>query len=189
MKTLGRYFLRGLLVFAPIGLTVWMIWSLVTWTDRLVSGWLDVQFFGAGLVVLLLVITGLGIISSVFIIKPLIHLVEGLIERMPLIKIVYTSLKDLFSSFFSEEKKFNKPVVVKLSENGPHRLGFLTDPKLEKFDMEDMVSVYLPHSYNFSGNLYILPKKWIRPLEGADTSEVMKYIVSGGVTEVKVSED
>ena len=110
------------------------------------------------------------------------YYIEDAIAHIPLVKIVYSSIKDFFSAFVSEERKFNKPALIKMggSEN-LQRLGFITETDLSHLGLEGMVSVYIPHSYNFSGNLFIVKAEDVTPIK-ANTTEVMKFIVSGGVT-------
>jgi uncharacterized membrane protein len=93
------------------------------------------------------------------------------------------------SAFVGEKRRFNRPVLVKLIEGSEiKKLGFITREDLTEFDInEDHIAVYLPHSYNFSGNLYIVEKRNVTVLD-ANAAEVMKFIVSGGVTEVDKKE-
>lgn len=194
MRILLRNFFRGLLIFAPIAITAYLIYLFISWTDKLIknllinwigdSSSLDLNFPGFGLISIFILLTVLGFLSRTFIIKPLLQWFDSLVNRMPLVKIVYGSLKDLFSAFVSDEKKFDKPVVVRLIKDGPVRLGFLTDENLEQLELSGMVSVYFPHSYNFSGNHYILPKSSITPVVGINSADIMRYVVSGGVVNI-----
>jgi len=179
-----RYFLQGLLVFAPIAATIYLVYIFIGWMDDLVERFLGYYFPGFGMLVIVVFITILGVLSSLFFIRPFIRFFEGLVRRTPLVKIVYSSIRDLLSAFVSDERKFDKPIIVKLTDEGPYRLGFLTDEDLSSFGLTDLVSVYLPHSYNFSGNLFLLPKKNIRRLTQINSTDLMKYIVSGGVTKL-----
>jgi uncharacterized membrane protein len=106
-------------------------------------------------------------------------------KKAPLIKMIYTSVKDLLSAFVGGEKKFSQPVIVKLDEKGVlHRFGFITSESLEELGVEDMVAVYLPSSYGMLGELYVVPRKQINPIE-ANSADVMKFIVSGGISKIK----
>ncbi len=105
------------------------------------------------------------------------------INRLPLVKMIYTSIKDLINAFVGEKKSFNKPVLVRLSpESNVQVIGFVTRDSLDRFGLAGSVAVYLPQSYNFAGNLIIVPREQVSPLE-ADSGRVMAFIVSGGVTE------
>ncbi|HDH00279.1 MAG TPA: DUF502 domain-containing protein, partial [Nitrospirae bacterium] len=102
--------------------------------------------------------------------------------RLPLVKMIYSSIKDLIGAFVGDKKGFNMPVLVSISpESKIHVIGFVTKKNLENIGLSDMVAVYLPQSYNFAGNLIIVPKEQIRPLD-VDSSDLMAFIVSGGIT-------
>ena len=108
------------------------------------------------------------------------QIVEDLIKKVPLLNLIYSSVKDLMNSFMGDEKKFNEPVLVKFESN-IYKPGFVTSEDLKEINLPGMVSVYLPHSYNFSGNVFITDKKNIKPLKNT-SADVMKYIVSGGIS-------
>ena len=101
---------------------------------------------------------------------------------MPLLNFIYSAFNDLFSAFVGKEKKFNQPVLVKININSNlEKLGFITEENLDIVQSEGKVAVYFPHSYNFSGELFILPRTQITPLD-VNSSEMMKFIVSAGLT-------
>ena len=105
--------------------------------------------------------------------------------RLPLVKIIYTALQDLFSAFVSDKKKFDKPVMVIVNKtSGLKKFGFITQEDLSQFGLKDEVAVYLPHSYNFSGNLFVAPRENVILLDNISSSDTMKFIVSGGVTKI-----
>jgi uncharacterized membrane protein len=90
-------------------------------------------------------------------------------------------------AFVGEKKRFNKPVVINLiDETGLQRFGFVTDEALSKMgqNFEGKVAVYIPMSYSVSGNLYIVDAYRLTPLVGVDAAELMKYVLSGGVTDL-----
>ncbi len=104
-------------------------------------------------------------------------------ERAPLLKVIYSAINDLFSAFVGKEKKFNRPVLVLVNSiSNLHKLGFLTEDDLSLIDEKDKVAVYFPHSYNFSGELFIVPRENVKPID-LNPGEVMKFIVSAGVAE------
>ena len=119
--------------------------------------------------------------------RPLFDIFEKWVFKIPLINILYTSIKDLMSAF-GDKKKFNVPVIVKLSE-GMSRLGFITQHDLSILEEENLVAIYFPHSYNFSGNLYLVPQENVRVLKNVKSADVMKFIVSGGVSILSKVED
>jgi len=187
-RRLIGYFLNGLLLVIPISVTVYIVYKLFTYLDNLINiDW----FPGSGIIFLLLFITLAGFLGSTLIANPIKKIINDFFDRIPLIKTLYTSITDLLSAFVGQKKRFNKPVLVRLNDSSNlEKLGFVTDEDLHDLGIDDLnkVAVYMPHSYNFSGNLFIVKKDAITPIT-KNASEVMKYIVSGGVTEVKEGND
>lgn len=181
MKTLLKYFVQGLIYVVPISVTVYIIWEIFTLIDNL----LPIDVPGLGLVIILLFITVVGVVANHLISDKLLGMFEGYLKRAPLISLIYTAVKDLMQAFVGKKKSFSKPVLVKLYENSEiRRLGFITNNNFEKLDEScDLITVYIPHSYNISGNMYLVPAHYIAPIK-ANASEFMKYAVSGGVTEL-----
>lgn len=189
-----RYFLQGLLLIAPVFVTFYSIFAVFSYIDNTVN---DISEFifgfhwrGLGFIALIVMITTIGLIGSSFFVQPLMDIMESLMERTPLVKDIYSSVRDFFSAFLSNKKKFNKPVIVEMGKGmGVYRLGFITDADLSEFDISDKVAVYFPHSYNVSGNLYLINKDQVQPLPTRNGSaETMKYIVTGGVMEIEEKE-
>ena len=181
MKVIIRYFLRGLLLVVPTALTIYLIWFSVEFLD----GLLQLEIPGLGLAIILVSITLLGLLGSTLLARPIFTAFEQLMERLPLINIIYTSLNDLITAFVGEKRKFDKPVTVQLtSDTNLLKMGFITKEDLSELDLPGMVSVYLPHSYNFSGNHFLVDRQYVKPVE-VNSVEVMKFIVSGGVSEIK----
>lgn len=189
LKRIASYFFQGLLIIAPFLITVYVIYLFVTTVDNSINDYLEGiigrRIFGLGLLVGAIFITLIGFFSSTILFKFFFGAIDNLVNRTPLIKIVYSSLKDLFSSVFSDKKKFDQPALVNLiKDSGVYKLGFITQKDLSSLDIKDKIAVYLPHSYNFSGNLYIVDADLVKPLpEGVSAADAMKFIVSGGVTE------
>lgn len=180
MNSLIKYFLRGLLLVIPIGVTIYILMASIRWLDGLIA----LDFPGAGLVIILSAVTLIGYIGSTLIAQPIFNFFERLMNRLPLVRIIYSSLKDLISAFVGDKKKFNQPVLVTLNrETNLQKLGFITQEDLHNLGLQAKMAVYLPHSYNFSGDLYIVPKENITLIHATGT-DVMKFIVSGGVTKV-----
>lgn len=182
MKTLVKYFFQGLLYLVPIGVTAYVLYEVFVVLD----GWLPFEYPGLGILTLLVTVTVIGFIGSFVIALPVTTFLENLLKRAPLVKVIYTSMKDLVQAFVGSKRAFNKPVSIRLYENSAiERLGFITEEDLSRIQMnEELVAVYVPHSYAFSGQLFLVPKKNIKPID-AKPADVMKFIVSGGVTEVE----
>ncbi len=183
----AKYFFQGLLLIAPVSLTLYVIWACIQWVDALVYNTLNafvkvpLVIPGVGLIIFVVLITLLGYIGSTFIAKALFDLLENVMNRLPLVKIIYSSLKDLLSAFVGDKKKFDQAVLVMINkEANLQKLGFITQNDMASLGIAERVGVYVPHSYNFSGDLFIVPVANITPLNLAG-SDVMKFIVSGGV--------
>jgi uncharacterized membrane protein len=175
---LFSFFVKGLLLLAPVYVTGYIIFNLL---DSLDSQFF-VQYRGTGLVVLIAIIMIVGFLGSTFISVPVVQIFEEAIIRIPLVGIIYSSLKDLVGAFVGDKKKFNQPVRFMLNkENGIQKIGFITQDDLQFIDLKDSVMVYCPHSYAFSGELFIVPATSISMLN-LPASDVMKMIVSGGVS-------
>ena len=188
MKRLIRYFFQGLLYLAPTGVTVYIVYLVFTLVDSVIRKYVDnifhVDIPGNGVFVVLVVITLLGFLGQTILLRPLRMLIDKIMKSAPLVKVIYSSLKDLLSAFVGKEKRFNKPVLVKVNTiSNLEKIGFLTQTDLSDLGIKDKASVYFPHSYNFSGEMFIVPVEHITPLD-IPAAEAMKFIVSGGITKV-----
>lgn len=184
MKKLFSYFLQGLLYIGPIGITVYIIYFLFNFLDGFVQEylqqWLNINIPGLGLIILFLVISLLGFIGRSVIFKPMGKFFEKLLGRVPLLKLLYNSIKDLLNAFVGKERKFNKPVLVRVNTISElEKIGFLTQEDLTDLDIKDKVAVYFPHSYNFSGEMFVVPREHVRPIN-MSPADAMKFVVSGG---------
>ena len=175
MRNFLNNFLRGLLLLVPMAAAMYVVYYIYTMLDSLI----DFGIPGLSFVIVILLITFVGFFTRKYNTGLFIWF-EDLVNKVPLLSLIYSSIKDLMNSFVGEKKKFNKPVLVKV-ENNLYKPGFVTSDDLKDIGLPGMVSVYLPHSYNFSGNVFITDKKNIKPLKNS-SSEVMKYIVSGGIS-------
>lgn len=180
LKRLASYFFQGLLVTVPLAIIGYVIYGLFVFLDRLIP----FEVPGLGLLSLLVGITIMGYLASTIVAQPFKWWFEELLKRVPVLKTIYTSISDFVSAFVGNKRRFDKPVLVRVSSTDLHKLGFITQEDLSMLGIDDgMVAVYFPHSYNFSGNLFIVPKINVVPLDKKSV-EVMKFIVSGGVTQM-----
>ena len=187
MKKLMNYFLQGLLILAPLGITAVILYNLLKVIDGILQPYIQKLFHfnvpGVGVVAIILIVTLLGFIGQTVIARPIKKAANKLISRTPFLKVIYSSLKDLLSGFVGKDRKFNQPVLVKVNAVSElEKLGFLTQNDVSNIGVEgNKAAVYFPHSYNFSGELFIVPCENIKKIDG-HPSEIMKFIVSGGVT-------
>jgi uncharacterized membrane protein len=178
MRRLLNYFLRGLVLIAPIAFTAYVCVTLF----QAVDSWVDVGVPGAGFAITVVLITVTGALGSSFVTRSAVALVEKVLARLPFVRLLYGSTKDLLNAFVGERRRFDRPVLVRLHPDSEARaFGFVTQGTLEALALHGQVAVYLPQSYNVAGQLWALPADAVTPLD-ADSSEVMAFIVSGGVT-------
>ena len=138
-----------------------------------------------GIIILLIIITAFGYLGSVIILSPINNFFRKLLEKAPLLKTIYSSVQDLMNTFVGDKKGFSNPVLVKVYENSTiERIGFITNEDVESLNIASgKVLVYLPHSYAISGQLFVVETKYIKSIDKS-SAEVMKLIISGGVTEI-----
>ncbi len=163
-----RYFFSGTLFIVPLTATAYFIYVSFSWLDSL----LNLPYPGLGVLIILVAITAFGYLTSNLAFQTLSMWFDHGMNRIPLVKLIYSSLKDLLNAFVGDKKKFNKPVL---------EIGFVTQSDLSGIGINDMISVYIPHSYALSGMHYIVPKENVKPLN-ISGPVAMKYIVSGGVS-------
>jgi len=185
MKKLFRYFFQGLIYVAPLAITIYAIYLIFSVIDGFlqtyIQDWFNINIPGLGLVVIFLLISLLGFAGQSIIFRPVKRLIIGMMDKAPIVRVVYTSIRDLLNAFVGKEKKFNQPVLVKVNTISElEKEGFLTQDDLTDLEILDKVAVYFPHSYNFSGEMFIVPKEHVRPFH-MPPAEAMKFIVSGGV--------
>jgi uncharacterized membrane protein len=189
MSKIVRYFIQGLIITVPVGITAIVIYKVFDWVRSLfsmfgtiVSPGIDPFIILATAVVLIFL---MGLLGSSIILQPLFSLFDSTLEQTPVVKTVYGSIKDFMSAFVGSKKRFNKPVLITINkENNIQQLGFITKEDLSELNIsKDTVAVYVPLSYSISGNLLIVPTDHITVVD-ASSAEVMKFIVSGGVTDI-----
>jgi len=180
MNTLTKYFFKGLLFLIPIVVTLYVLYLIVSTVDRIFG----FNVPGLGFLITIALVTAIGFLVSTFLAKGAARLIDNLFSRMPIIKMIYSAIKDLVNAFVGEKKRFNKPVFVNIAPNSTVRVaGFVTRESLDSIGMADMMAVYIPQSYNFAGNLIIVPKEQVLPID-IESGKVMTFIVSGGVSEL-----
>ncbi|HTB32189.1 MAG TPA: DUF502 domain-containing protein [Bacteroidia bacterium] len=188
IKNFISHFAQGLIVIAPTVITVFVFYRLFIFfrnnfpNTHLVNPYLDPVIIIVGIILLIFLI---GRLSATIFFTPVMVRSEKVVERVPFIRVVYSAVKDLFSAFIGNKKKFNRPVLVTIDKaNDIKQIGFVTQTDLSSMDIaKDMISVYLPFSYGLNGKLIIIHKDSVQPLD-VSASEAMKFIVSGGVTHV-----
>lgn len=193
MKKLINYFFQGLLFVVPVVVTFYVVIQAVIWMDNLlpiqvdipVPGFDSFKLPGLGILVILVTITLFGYVGTRFVRNPFFLVFEGLIERTPLLKLIYSAVKDLIEAFVGEKKRFTKPVLVTINESPKlQRIGFVTDDDLTAIGLpREVIAVYLPFSYGFNGQLVVVKSENVTPIDASGT-EMMKFVISGGVSDI-----
>lgn len=193
MKKLVKLLFQGILLVAPLALTIYLLVKVFTFLDSLLPK--DVVIYsttkgdvtigdipGLGILFLLVVLIFVGYLGNTFISQPLKNYFNKLIKKIPIIKLIYDAVKDLLGAFVGDKKKFNHPVMVKDNPNSTYyRIGFVTQESIKLLEHKEQFSaIYFPHSYAFSGMVFLVQHEHIVQLD-APPAEVMKFLVSGGV--------
>lgn len=183
VKKILRFFIQGLIILAPIGITGYVLYWLFDKVDSILRPYVNIP--GLGFVIIILFVILVGWVSSSFLMGSFLSFFDQWMERTPGIKFIYTSTKDFFEAFAGDKRKFNKAVLASVFAEDVWIVGFLTDEEMQKFNMgANIVAVYVPQAYNFAGQLYILPREKVRKIEKISAGEAMKYAVTGGVVDL-----
>ncbi|MDP4249043.1 MAG: DUF502 domain-containing protein [Bacteroidota bacterium] len=196
---LFKYFLQGLIILAPITITLWAVLSLFSWIDSILPDFIHRLFPrlaldesgeprripGLGFIVVIGIVLVVGYISSSFIVSKMVELFDNILEKTPGIKIIYTTIKDFFEAFAGNKRKFDRAVLVSIESPDIWRIGFITHEELTEFGLQDYISVYVPQSYAFAGHLYFVKKDRVRIITDISSTDSMKFAISGGVTQIE----
>ncbi|HZK63055.1 MAG TPA: DUF502 domain-containing protein [Puia sp.] len=196
---LFKYFLQGLIILAPITITLWAVLSLFNWIDSILPDFIHRLFPrlaldesgeprrvpGLGFIVVIGVVLIVGYVSSSFIVSKMVELFDNILEKTPGIKIIYTTIKDFFEAFAGNKRKFDRAVLVAIESPDIWRIGFITHEELTEFGLQEYISVYIPQSYAFAGHLYFVKKERVRLITDISSTDAMKFAISGGVTQIE----
>lgn len=197
-----QYFFQGIIVIAPIAITIYVVVWLFNLIDNFLPDILYAMFPkwmtapdgslrtipGLGFLMVVIIVTIMGFISTSFFVSRILSFLNRLLEQMPGIKYIYSAVKDFLEAFGGNRKKFDKPVLVSVDATDTWRVGFITQHDVTQFGLEDHVAVYVPLSYALTGVVYFVPKEKIRPLDNMNSAEAMKFVISGGVTHLEDNE-
>jgi len=183
MKRMVRWFLQGLIYFVPIALTVFVLVACFRAIDDALGRLIGIDVPGVGFLVMIVLVTLLGFLLSNYFSRRVLGVIELVLERLPVVKLLHNSVKDLLGAVVGDDRKFDRPVAVEiLAGSGVRAFGFVTRESLDEVGLAgDVVAVYLPQSYNFGGQLLAVPRSRVQPVTG-ESAEIMAFIVSGGVS-------
>lgn len=182
-RKLLSYLINGLVLALPIYITGYVLYTIFTSLDRILP--IEHKYPGLGILILLVALVVLGFLGAKIINDQIRNRLLKFLDRIPFIKTIYKSITDMLGAFVGNKKRFNKPVLVRLSkEHDVEVIGFVTDEDLQEIGEAEAgkVGVYIPMSYSFSGHLVIVPRSNVKLITG-NSLELMKYVVSGGVVE------
>ncbi|HEX4880122.1 MAG TPA: DUF502 domain-containing protein [Limnobacter sp.] len=194
-SSLRKYLFTGLLIWIPLAITVWVLYAVVGLMDKTLlllpqalhpAHWLGFHIPGLGVLLTAAVLLGTGVLAANFVGAWLFRVGDRVLSRIPLLKVVYTSVKQVSDTLLtSSGKAFSESVLVPYPHPDVWALGFVTgqppDVLLSQLGNDDVVSVYVPTSPSpASGYVIMVPKKLLRP-SGLNVDEALKYIVSLGV--------
>jgi uncharacterized membrane protein len=198
-KRLLQYFFQGLIIIAPIGITLYVVLWVFNIIDNILPNLLYSLFPklmtepngsirtipGLGFIVVIIIVSLIGWISSSFIVSRIVEVLDKVLEQTPGIKYIYSSVKDFLEAFGGNRRKFDKPVLVSVDAEDTWRIGFITQNDLSQFDLLEHAGVYVPLSYALTGVVYFVPKTKIRIIKNMNSAEAMKFVISGGVTHLE----
>lgn len=188
MRALGRIFFTGLVAVVPLALTLWVLGWLGVKSERLLGGviqWLLPEGWylpGLGLLLGVGLVFAVGVLMQLYLVQRLFEAGEALLERIPLIKTLYGSIRDVMQMFSRRGgEETGRPVVVRLPGHGTV-VGFVTrDSMDENFGGEDVVAVYFPMSYQIGGYTVLLPKENLEPLD-MSAQDAMRFVLTAGMS-------
>lgn len=204
LKKLFQYFLQGLIILAPIAITIYAVTALFNFVDGILPSLIQKVFphwigtdsegnttkipgFGFALVILIVILV--GYISSSWIVSRLVELFDKILERTPGIKLIYSTIKDFFEAFAGDKRKFDQAVLVSVESINVWQVGFITKQELTEFGLQEHVAVYIPQSYALTGRLYFVTRDRVRLLTDISSTDAMKFAISGGVTHIEDDHD
>jgi uncharacterized membrane protein len=192
---LRAYFLAGVIVTAPIGITVLLIWQFITFLDSQVGSLLPDRYNpesylpfsvpGLGLLITIAFLTLVGFLAAGLAGRTLVRIGERLLSRMPVVRSVYGTLKQIFETVLAQSSRsFREVVLVEYPRRGLGAIGFVTGPtqgEVQARSGEELVNVFLPTTPNpTSGFLLFVPRRDLVHLD-MTIEEAMKLVISGGI--------
>jgi uncharacterized membrane protein len=191
-RKLLQYFFQGLLILAPVAITIYSLFFIVSTIDAWLPifrykdelGVTRVQNYGLGFLIIIAAVVIIGYVSSFFITGKIVSFLDRILEKTPGLKHIYGTTKDFFEAFTGDKKKFTQNVLANVDDNDVWRMGFVTKDDMSDFGLEEFVAVYIPMAYSVAGNVYIIPRSRVKPITNITSAQTMKFAVSGGVTDI-----
>lgn len=188
MKTIIKNFINGILTIVPIVLVAYVVYTMFLFFDGILGNSLKSllgnQYIpGIGLLITVLLITFLGWLSTKLIMGSAIKVIDRILERIPLVKTIYSVSKDTLQSFLGEKKSFSKVVLITLPGSEMKSIGFITSENLDMFydPLKNYVAVYVQQTFQVAGFTFLVPKDQVVEID-VKPEDAMKFVLSGGMT-------
>jgi uncharacterized membrane protein len=191
VKWIGKRFVHGLIAILPIALTLYLIYWLATSAESILGAVIryvigDAYVPGLGVLFGFLITLGIGVLLQLWLFRKVFSLGEALLQKIPGIKSLYGSIRDLVGFFdSSKEKDFDKTVMVAIGDENTRLMGLVTresfDDLPEGIGDDQTVAVYLPMSYQLGGFTIMVPKDKIHPVD-MTVDRAMQFVLTAGVS-------
>ena len=194
MKKIGSILLKGLVTILPIGLTVYFVYWLGVTTESLLSKPIKLAvgdshyFTGMGLITGFVLLFLIGLAVNAFLVRRVLGFGEELLLRVPVVKTVYSAIRDMTRLVNTEKKKGDLDRVVTLDTGFGKLIGFVTQEHANTLGLgggDDLVAVYLPMSYQIGGYTVYLPRSRVTETD-LSVEQAMRIVLTGGVRGVAV---
>lgn len=202
-RNIFQYFFQGIIVIAPIAITLYVVIGMFNLVDNFLPGILYTFFPkwmtspdgslrtipGLGFLMAAIIVTITGWVSTSFFVSKILSFLNRLLEQTPGIKYIYSAVRDFLEAFGGNRKKFDRPILVNVDATDTWRIGFITQQDASQFGMITHVAVYVPLSYSLTGVVYFVPKEKVKPITNMNSAEAMKFVISGGITHWEENEE
>lgn len=196
MRYMSNILLKGLAAVLPVGVTIYLVYwfgiSLERVLHPVITSVIPDRFYwpGMGVVAGLVLLFFIGLLVNAWLVRNLLNIGEDLIERIPLIKSIYSTLRDFVEYFSTTERRKNLKQVVLITINDMHLIGFLTAEQVNDIprfkESDDIVAVYLPMSYQIGGYTLYLPRAQLEPLD-MSIEDAMRRVLTAGLSKSNAS--
>lgn len=194
MGRLRAYFLAGILVTAPIAITIYIAWWFISMIDGHIrplipaaynpENFLPFWIPGIGVLVVILVVTLIGAFAAGYVGRLVLGVGEGVVARMPVVRSVYSAVKQIFETVLANKSSaFREVVVLQYPRTGVWSLGFITGnahPEVQRLSAEEIVNVFIPCAPPTAGYLVMVPRREVTVL-GMTVEDGLKLVMSGGI--------
>ncbi|MGM7701431.1 DUF502 domain-containing protein [Pseudalkalibacillus sp. Hm43] len=188
MKAFAKNFLNGIVTVVPIILVIYVVIKVFEFLDNILGqtfrGILQEDYVpGLGLLASILLITLLGWLSKQYISGKVVELLDKWLDRIPLVKSLYSIIKDTLQSFAGDKKSFSKVALVYIPGTNMKAIGFVTSEEVDSIadPLVDHIAVYVPQTFQVAGMTFLIPKEEVEILD-MKAEDAMKFVLSGGMS-------